>query len=545
MRLRTGPKFRHVTDAANSAASPCCSAAPRASARSRSCRATPCLRRCSSAASMPHAFDPREQTARELVTRKFDRVFIALHGPGGEDGTLQGALEFLGLPYTGSGVMGSAIGMDKLRTKRLAQAVGIPPPTTWCCARPPTSTTRGRAPRAADDREARDAGLVRRHDQGRESRSVARRPIRPRRCSSPMCSPSAWITGAEYTVAILQGRALPSIRIETPARSTTTRRSTSVTRSTSARRVCPPRPRASREPRARHVHRRGRRGLGPRRLHDGQGGPGATAGDQHGAGMTDHSLVPMAARALDISFEQLVWQVLASHPSWMDGLTFASGRMTAERGPVPFLSFQNARPAVRRAAGGRQERERPPRHAAAGLRDRPAATSSGWSRPAERRRLGRRRRAQAEPGLGRERDGDHQGFNQRNHEGVVDDDVYFARFHGMTYAPVKDDALSATLPAIPQEIRAFAVGGLVGVVAALGAGAAAAGRSLPSPVALVQPPPPLRQGATRSRASRSFAFRPAERRAGRRRPARRRVGGQRRDFDAQRLAIGTSATSPS
>ena len=58
--------------------------------------------------------------------RRFERVWIALHGPGGEDGTLQGALEYLGMPYTGSGVMGSAIGMDKLRTKRLAQAVGVP-----------------------------------------------------------------------------------------------------------------------------------------------------------------------------------------------------------------------------------------------------------------------------------------------------------------------------------------------------------------------------------------------------------------------------------
>ena len=73
-----------------------------------------------------HPFDPKEKPLAELVTRKFDRVFIALHGPGGEDGTLQGALEFLGLPYTGSGVMGSAIGMDKLRTKRLALASGIP-----------------------------------------------------------------------------------------------------------------------------------------------------------------------------------------------------------------------------------------------------------------------------------------------------------------------------------------------------------------------------------------------------------------------------------
>src|SRR3954471_13439863 len=70
-----------------------------------------------------HAFDPRE-TSLPKVTG-FDRVWIALHGPGGEDGTLQGALEYLGVPYTGSGVMGSAIGMDKLRSKRLAQASGV------------------------------------------------------------------------------------------------------------------------------------------------------------------------------------------------------------------------------------------------------------------------------------------------------------------------------------------------------------------------------------------------------------------------------------
>ncbi len=73
-----------------------------------------------------HAFDPRDRSLGELVAGGFERVWIALHGPGGEDGTLQGALEYLGVPYTGSGVMGSAIGMDKLRTKRLALAVGVP-----------------------------------------------------------------------------------------------------------------------------------------------------------------------------------------------------------------------------------------------------------------------------------------------------------------------------------------------------------------------------------------------------------------------------------
>src|SRR6266853_2948187 len=73
-----------------------------------------------------YAFDPRDAALAELLARRFDRVWIALHGPGGEDGTLQGALEYLGVPYTGSGVMGSAIGMDKLRSKRLALAAGVP-----------------------------------------------------------------------------------------------------------------------------------------------------------------------------------------------------------------------------------------------------------------------------------------------------------------------------------------------------------------------------------------------------------------------------------
>ncbi len=68
--------------------------------------------------------DPRDESLFDLRKRGFDRAFIALHGPGGEDGSVQGALEVLGLPYTGSGVQGSALGMDKLRTKRLAAALG-------------------------------------------------------------------------------------------------------------------------------------------------------------------------------------------------------------------------------------------------------------------------------------------------------------------------------------------------------------------------------------------------------------------------------------
>ena len=69
-----------------------------------------------------------ERTLAELADEKFERVFIALHGRFGEDGSLQGALEQLGIPYTGSGVLASAIAMDKITTKKLWQAVGIPTP---------------------------------------------------------------------------------------------------------------------------------------------------------------------------------------------------------------------------------------------------------------------------------------------------------------------------------------------------------------------------------------------------------------------------------
>jgi D-alanine-D-alanine ligase len=75
-----------------------------------------------------HAYDPVVQSLFDLPREKFDRVFIALHGRFGEDGTVQGVLEALKIPYTGSGVMGSAIAMDKWRTKLVWQSAGIPTP---------------------------------------------------------------------------------------------------------------------------------------------------------------------------------------------------------------------------------------------------------------------------------------------------------------------------------------------------------------------------------------------------------------------------------
>jgi D-alanine-D-alanine ligase len=75
-----------------------------------------------------HAFDPGTQSLAELAAQKFDRVFLALHGRYGEDGSLQGALEQLGIPYTGSGVLASALCMDKAMTKKIWMAAGIPTP---------------------------------------------------------------------------------------------------------------------------------------------------------------------------------------------------------------------------------------------------------------------------------------------------------------------------------------------------------------------------------------------------------------------------------
>ena len=75
-----------------------------------------------------HGFDTGERSLAELAAEKFDRVFIALHGRFGEDGSLQGALEQLGIPYTGSGVMACAVGMDKIYTKMIWLMHGLPTP---------------------------------------------------------------------------------------------------------------------------------------------------------------------------------------------------------------------------------------------------------------------------------------------------------------------------------------------------------------------------------------------------------------------------------
>src|SRR2546423_1646434 len=162
-----------------------------------------------------HAFDPRDAPLSELLERRFERVWIALHGPGGEDGTLQGALEYLGVPYTGSGVMGSAIGMDKLRTKRLARAVGVATPDfVVLCGAQDFEAALERLKLPLIVKPATQGSSVGMSKVERATDLPAAYALAAR--LETLVFAEAWIAGPEDTVAVLQERALPSIRIETP-----------------------------------------------------------------------------------------------------------------------------------------------------------------------------------------------------------------------------------------------------------------------------------------------------------------------------------------
>jgi ABC-type branched-subunit amino acid transport system substrate-binding protein len=152
--------------------------------------------------------------------------------------------------------------------------------------------------------------------------------------------------------------------------------------------------------------------------------------------------------------DPLVRQQLAHHPDWVDGLTFASGRPTAEVGAGPFLSFQRDlenRSGVHlvgvKTPDGAQVVQ-PPDYAmySYDFVNVLAAAIQQAGGDSDHARVLAELEQVSVPGA----NGDQRGFNERNHEGVVDDDVYFAQFHGMTYKPVKDDPLSATLVPIEQ-----------------------------------------------------------------------------------------------
>jgi branched-chain amino acid transport system substrate-binding protein len=152
--------------------------------------------------------------------------------------------------------------------------------------------------------------------------------------------------------------------------------------------------------------------------------------------------------------DPIVRQQLADHPRWVDGLTFASGRMTAEEGPAPFEQFQQSYASafgpdlvgVKTADG--QPVIQPPEFAmyAYDMTQAILAALQTAGGAGDRARFVRVLGSTTVEGA----NGDARSFNRRNHEGVIDDDVAFARFHDMTFAPVQDDALSASLPTITQ-----------------------------------------------------------------------------------------------
>jgi D-alanine-D-alanine ligase len=256
-------------------------------------------------------FDPAERALIELVAAGFDRVFIALHGPGGEDGAVQGALEWLGLPYTGSGVLGSAVGMDKLRTKRLAQAAGV--------ATPPWMELTG----APDfDRAVAELGLplaVKPATQGSSvgmSRvnAAAELPAAWRAASAldPVVIAERWITGGEYTVAVLQGEALPAIRIETPRAfyDYQAKYFADDTRYLIPCGLAPEAEAALQRMALATFAATGASGWGRVDFVMDESGRAMLLEINTVPGMTGHSLVPMAARAAGIDFAELAWRVL-------------------------------------------------------------------------------------------------------------------------------------------------------------------------------------------------------------------------------------------
>ncbi|MEF3193185.1 MAG: D-alanine--D-alanine ligase [Halothiobacillaceae bacterium] len=161
-----------------------------------------------------HGIDVGPDVLERLKSGGFERAFIVMHGRGGEDGVIQGALELIKLPYTGSGVLASALGMDKLRTKQL-----------WLGAGLPTPAFRVLDSLADAEEAARELGLPLMIKPALEGSSIGMSKVRTA-AELPSAFDKAaafgpvlaerYIDGEEYTVAILGSRALPPIRLETP-----------------------------------------------------------------------------------------------------------------------------------------------------------------------------------------------------------------------------------------------------------------------------------------------------------------------------------------
>ncbi len=265
-----------------------------------------------------HPFDPAERSLAELAAEKFDRVFIALHGRYGEDGSLQGALEQLGIPYTGSGVMASAVGMDKITTKKLWLMEGVPTPKY-------ASIDAG----TDLDKVVADLGLPLIVKPPLEGSTIGitkvtragelKAAVELASGFDEVVLAEEFVTGREFTVAVLgQGasaRALPIVEIVAPEGNYDYQNKYFTD---DTKYLCPaPLDAALAEEIARHAVR-AYRALGC----EGWGRIDVLVreSDQRpfllevntSPGMTGHSLVPMAARAVGIGYEDLCVEILRS-----------------------------------------------------------------------------------------------------------------------------------------------------------------------------------------------------------------------------------------
>lgn len=258
-----------------------------------------------------HGIDVDRNILSVLQAGNYDRVFNILHGRGGEDGVIQGALELLGLPYTGCGVKASAISMDKLMTKRLWLGAGLPTPHY-------------RVLTAETDFDAvvADLGLpliVKPASEGssigisKVTEAVALKSAYEAAVQSdPVVIVEQWITGSEYTAGILAGEPLPLIRVEVPG---VFYDYEAKYISNDTRYFCPCGLTEAEELHVRQLALQAFAAVGGRgwgrvdMMRDQQGNTWLIEVNTN-PGMTDHSLVPMAARAVGMDFKALVLRIL-------------------------------------------------------------------------------------------------------------------------------------------------------------------------------------------------------------------------------------------
>ena len=259
-----------------------------------------------------HPFDPKDRSLDALAAERFARVFIALHGRYGEDGTMQGALELLGIPYTGSGVLASALAMDKWRTKLLWQAAGVPtPPYAVLDRETDFRAVAGRLGlpimvKPANEGSSIGMSKVRRAEELEEAFAKAVN-------YDDVVIAEKFVEGTELTGGILGDTALPLIRLETP-RDFYDYEAKYLADDT--RYLIPCGLAVDKEREVQALGLAAFRALGCRGwgrvdlMLDREGRPWFLEVNTS-PGMTDHSLVPMAARHAGIPFDELCVRILA------------------------------------------------------------------------------------------------------------------------------------------------------------------------------------------------------------------------------------------